>query len=90
MIFLLFLRDPHDSIRRNYENARIKIFLSDGAPYNWDIRVKFFSDATAILDWYLASGHFASNAKLVFGESTSAVREWLDKAQSVLSEGDFL
>lgn len=79
-----------EALYRNYEEAKIKIFLADGAKYNWEIQITHFPDAIGILDWHHGTGHLADAGKQTFGENTPEFYEWWEKAKAVLYEGDFI
>lgn len=52
-----------------YMQAKEKVFLSDGGVWCWEIHARYFSDATGILDWYHASEHVWTAARLVAPDS---------------------
>jgi hypothetical protein len=72
-----------------YENAEYKVFLADGAPYNWDIQQTHFSSATAILDWYHATEHLAEVGKALHTDGSPEFKIWFDHAKAILFEGDY-
>jgi hypothetical protein len=69
-----------------YREAREKIFAADGGEWCWDIRARYFSQATGILDWYHANEHLWQAAALLF-RTTSQARVWARQAESVLWVG---
>lgn len=77
-----------EALLSGYECAEHKIFLADGAPYNWDIQQTHFSSATAILDWYHATEHLAAVGKELYADGSIEFKNWFDHAKAVLFEGD--
>jgi hypothetical protein len=77
--------------RCGYRQARDKIFAADGGDWCWDIHLRYFSDATGILDWYHVSEHVWSTAHVLYTE-TDASKSWAMEALGVMrnSGGDGL
>lgn len=67
-----------------YGQAEERLFASDGGAWCWDIHARFFSDATGILDWYHASEHVWTAAKIVSPQSPAT---WVDEALTQLHDG---
>ena len=67
-----------------YGQAEEKLFASDGGAWCWDIHARYFSDATGILDWYHASEHVWTAAKIVSPESPA---DWANAALTPLHDG---
>lgn len=67
-----------------YGPAEEKLFASDGGAWCWDIHARYFSDATGILDWYHASEHVWTAAKVVSPQSPAT---WADEALTPLHDG---
>jgi hypothetical protein len=60
----------------NYcQNREKTVFISDGMPYNWEIKNQYFPHAIEVLDFYHASEHLSSACKIIFGEGTPAFKE---------------
>lgn len=70
--------------RYGYEGAQEKIFAADGGSWCWEIRAKYFSDSTGILDWYHAGEHVWDAAKKIAGDSPGT---WADRADDQLRDG---
>lgn len=75
-----------ESIRYGYKNSKFKVFLGDGAAYNWEIWKHYFSDAIPILDWYHATEHLCKASKIIFGEDN--YKDWYEEMKEVLYEGN--
>lgn len=67
-----------------YQEARDKIFAADGGSWCWDIHARYFSDAAGVLDWYHASEHVWTAARLVAPEAPDA---WAHSALDQLHTG---
>jgi hypothetical protein len=77
-----------EALSRGYENSKQKVFLSDGAAYNWKIQEQYFSDSIPILDWYHCIEHLANAAKLIFGEEEKNYSPWYEKEKTNIYEGN--
>ena len=77
-----------ESLARGYCNSKIKVFIGDGAKYNWEIWKSYFSDSIGILDWYHATEHLAKSAKLIFGDKEEDYKEWYDARKDELYNGE--
>jgi hypothetical protein len=77
-----------EAMRRGYEHAKEKLFISDGAVALRTLREMHFPDAIFILDWYHASEHLADAAKAAFGEDRDEYRPWYETLQDHLWRGD--
>jgi hypothetical protein len=69
-----------------YRDAPENIFAADGGEWCWEIRGRYFSQATGILDWYHANQHLWQAAGLLF-RSTTQAHAWARQAESVLWNG---
>lgn len=58
--------------RCGYQQAQEKIFAADGADWCWDAQATYFSEATAILDWFHASEHVWEAARHVSPQDPKA------------------
>ncbi len=67
-----------------YREAAEKIFAADGGSWCWDIFARYFSDAQGVLDWYHASEHVWTAARLVAPECPA---EWAHSALNQLANG---
>ena len=73
----------------NYCKNRTKtVFLSDGMPYNWEIKNQHFPHAIEVLDFYHASEHLSHACKIIFGEETPAFNEKYPLYKGFLYEGE--
>ncbi|MFH1725592.1 MAG: ISKra4 family transposase [Elusimicrobiota bacterium] len=77
-----------EALKRGYEKAKEKLFISDGAPSLRTLRQTHFPDATFILDWYHAVEHLAACAKAAFGEGTEECARWYKRMKAKLWAGD--
>lgn len=77
-----------EAMRRGYERAKDKIFISDGAEALKSLRQMHFKDATFILDWYHAAQHLADCAKAAFGMGSDECRRWYKRLKGKLWAGD--
>jgi hypothetical protein len=77
-----------EAIRRGYERAKEKLFISDGAVALRSLRQMHFPDAIFILDWYHAVEHLADAAKAAFGENAEEWRAWYATLKNRLWQGD--
>jgi hypothetical protein len=77
-----------EAMRRGYEHARQKLFLSDGAVALRTLRQMHFPDAVFILDWYHATEHLADAAKAAWGEGSDAYRTGYETLKDQLWQGD--
>jgi hypothetical protein len=77
-----------EAMRRGYERAQDKLFISDGAEVLRGLRQTHFPGAVFILDWYHASEHLADAAKAAFGEDADRVRTWYATLKDHLWQGD--
>ena len=70
-----------------YQNARLRVFIADGAAWLWKLQQEYFGGAIAILDWYhLAEKvHFAAHG--LYGEGTAEAAQWAGQLQEELWEG---
>jgi hypothetical protein len=63
--------------RRRFPEARAKVFLGDGLPWNWSIRKQHFSDFTAILDFTHVLSYLFLAAKCVHEKADDAWDQYL-------------
>jgi hypothetical protein len=68
--------------RCGYAEASERIFAADGGDWCWDIQGRYFSNATGILDWYHASEHLWTAARVVAAEP----KTWVSEAQQILHD----
>lgn len=78
-----------EAMRRGYERAKCKLFVSDGAVVLRGLRQTHFPDAIFVLDWYHAVEHLADASRAAFGEVGAwyvALKEhlWQGNVESIL------
>lgn len=76
-----------EAMRRGYQSARDKLFISDGAEALKSLRQMHFSDAVFILDWYHAVEHLSDCAKSAFGIGSNACQRWYVRMKKNLWAG---
>lgn len=76
-----------EAMRRGYQHAKAKLFISDGALALKSLRHMHFSDATFILDWYHAVQHLADCAQAALGGSPQDWVPWYEEMKQKLWEG---
>jgi len=69
-----------------YQEASEKIFAADGADWCWDIHLRYFNEATGILDWYHASEHVWTTAKALHAADAEEQAEFVNQALSRMRE----
>lgn len=77
-----------EAMRRGYERAEQKLFISDGAVVLRTMRQTHFPDAVFILDWYHATEHLADAAKAAFAQDTDLYRDWYETLKHHLWRGE--
>lgn len=80
-VLLLLARDI------GYQNARLRAFVADGAPWLWNIAKQLFGSAVQILDWYHLAEHVHKAANTLFDEGTSEAKDWAKRLKDALWEG---
>jgi hypothetical protein len=68
-----------------YRQASERIFAADGADWCWEIRARYFGDATGILDWYHVSEHIWATGHALHADA-GAAHNWVDEALKRLRE----
>ena len=63
------------------------VFVCDGAVWIWKLIERHFPHAVQIVDWYHASQYLPPVAEAAFGLDTQPYHAWLEKARSLLWEG---
>lgn len=77
----------HLACRCGYRQAAEKIFAADGADWCWEIRARYFGDATGILDWYHASQHLWAAAHALHASADEAANWVASATQRLLEQG---
>ena len=65
--------------RCGWREASERLFGADGGDWCWDIHARYFSEATGILDWYHASEHIWTAARLL-GADSEVTAAWAEQA----------
>ena len=76
-----------EALKNGYEKSETKVFIGDGATYNWDIQSHYFCDAIPILDCYHASEHLAKAGRVIYPEDLRFY-PWNDKFKEHLLNGE--
>ena len=76
----------YEACRWGFRQAPEVIVLGDGAPWIWNQARVRLSRAKQILDWYHASEHVWACANALYGEGTTAAKEWAESMEGVLYE----
>lgn len=63
------------------------VFVCDGAAWIWKLIDHHFPRAVQIVDWYHASEYLSPIAEAAFGRETPEYLAWLQKARTLLWEG---
>jgi hypothetical protein len=70
-----------------YQNARLRVFIADGASWLWRVQEQYFGGATAILDWYHLAEKVHAAANGCFGDGSEAAKAWAEARKAELWEG---
>ena len=70
-----------------YQNARLRAFIADGAPWLWNMARQIFGSAVQILDWYHLAEHVHKAAKLLYGEESQEAKAWAKRLKDALWDG---
>lgn len=76
-----------ESARRDWEQAADTEVLGDGALWIWNLAATHFYDSHQMVDWYHATEHLATAARLLKGEGTLAAKRWLNASETTLFGG---
>ena len=63
------------------------IVLGDGAVWIWNQADHHFSDSEQLVDWYHATEHLGTAARLLYGQDTAQRHAWYDAQQTALFHG---
>lgn len=72
---------------RGWENARHTQTIGDGALWIWNLADEYFPLSLRTLDWYHGSEYLHTAAQLLFPSSASATTRWLNRAETMLFQG---
>lgn len=67
--------------------AAKSIVLGDGAVWIWNQADHHFSDSEQLVDWYHATEHLGTAARLLYGQDTAPRNAWYDAQQMALFHG---
>lgn len=70
-----------------YHNARLRVFIADGAAWLWRLQEQFFGGAIAILDWYHLAEKVHHAANGFHGEGSEAAQAWASELKNLLWQG---
>jgi hypothetical protein len=76
-----------EAARREWEYAADTEVIGDGAPWIWNLALDCFYDSRQMVDWYHATEHLASAARLIKGEGTPASKRWFKAQATTLFQG---
>jgi hypothetical protein len=76
-----------EASRRGWEQAADTQVLGDAAPWIWNVAAEHFYDSLQVVDWYHATEHLATAARLLKGEGTLATTRWFNDRETALFEG---
>lgn len=75
------------ALKRGLKTAVEVVFIGDGSKWIWVIARYHFPGAIQIVDWYHAEERLWSVGRAVYGEGTSAMKEWVKERLKQLIEG---
>lgn len=78
-----------EAAKRGADKARLLVFLGDGAPWIWKMASELFPKALQILDWYHATEHLWSVARVRFGSEEKLLWAWVEQRKTELWDGKF-
>jgi len=73
--------------RRHWHAAVDTQVVADGAAWIWNLVGDYLYDAHQVVDWYHATEHLGTAAKLAFGEETSQAGRWFKHHETLLYQG---
>lgn len=73
--------------RRHWSRASDTQVVADGAVWIWNLVQDYFYDSHQVVDWFHAKEHLALAAQLMFAESSSAAKHWLNQQETALFQG---
>lgn len=73
--------------RRGWEQAPDTQVLGDGAVWIWNQTALHFGASHQLVDWYHATDHLATAARLLKGDGTPACRRWFTQQETRLYQG---
>jgi hypothetical protein len=80
-------RAYRESQRRDFNNARRRVVLGDGALWIWNLANEHFPGAIQIVDLYHAKEHLSDVAKAIYGPGSDLGRQWEKRRHDELDEG---
>jgi hypothetical protein len=73
--------------RRGWDQAADTEVVGDGAPWIWNLAMDYFYAGQHVVDWYHAKEHLAAVARLLKGDGTPAMKQWLNARATTLFQG---
>jgi Uncharacterised protein family (UPF0236) len=72
---------------RGWEDARETQTIGDGAHWIWNLADEHFPLSLRTVDWYHGSEYLHNAANLLFPNANSAMTRWLNRAKTMLFQG---
>lgn len=76
-----------EACHRGAENAKLLVFLGDGAAWVWKTADEHFRNAIQILDWYHAMEHVWASGRALHGSCEKELKAWVRKVENDLWHG---
>ena len=73
--------------RRHWQAAKDTQVVADGAAWIWNLVGDYLYDAHQVVDWYHATEHLGTTAKLAFGEGSPHAQRWFKQQETRLYQG---
>jgi hypothetical protein len=70
-----------------YANAPLRAFIADGAQWLWRLAEQYFGSAVQILDWYHLAEHIHKAGNALWGDGSTAAKQWCQRLKDELWEG---
>lgn len=81
-------RAMREAKRRNFDGAKRRVVLGDGAEWIWNLATEHFPDAIQIVDRFHAKQHLSDVAKSIFGATSDLSRPWAKLRHDELDAGN--
>lgn len=82
-------RVEREARRRNFDKAKHRVVLGDGAPWIWNLASEYFPGAIEIVDLYHAKGHLSEVGKSIYGIGNELGSQWAKLRHDELDNGSF-
>lgn len=76
-----------EAAQRGWERALDTQAIGDGASWIWNLVQHHFGYSRQCVDWYHATSHLATAARLLHGEETPAAQRWFKSRETLLYQG---